>query len=147
MLSLCSRIKCLLETRSTPVGSHPYCIILVNDEFSCWSPPSCSETVGWVTWSFEPMEWNSPSSKLVSGHAMLGFICYKWANSFLTYTNSVEPCSPFIVQEHAVAQEVFPCLGHFRRLRFGQGFGEGYDFASRSVKCSEFLWVVGWSLE
>ena len=28
LLSLYSPIKCLLKTRSTPVGSHPYCIIL-----------------------------------------------------------------------------------------------------------------------
>ena len=55
--------------------------------------------------------------------------------------------NPFIVQEHAAAQEVFSCLEHFRRLRFGQGFGKGYDFASGSVKCSGFLRVDGWSLE
>ena len=40
------------------------------------------------------------------------------------------------MQEHAAAQEVFPSLEHFRRLRFGKGFGEGYDFASRSGKLS-----------
>ena len=67
--------------------------------------------------------------------AMLAFICYDCG----------ELCNPFIVQEHAAAQEVFPCLEHFRRLRFGQGFGEGYDFASRSVKCSGFLRVDRWS--
>ena len=49
------------------------------------------------------------------------------------------------MQEHAAAQEVFPCLEHFRRLRFGQGFEEGYDFAIRSVKCSGYLRVDGWS--
>ena len=52
----------------------------------------------------------------------------------------------FVINELA-AQEVFPCLEHFRKLRFGQGFGEGYDFTIRSVKCSGFLRVEGWSLE
>ena len=73
---------------------------------------------------------------------MLAFICYKRANSFLTYTGG-KPCNPFIVQEHAAALEVFTCLEHFRRQRFGQVFGEGYDFASRSAKCSGFLRVDG----
>ena len=45
------------------------------------------------------------------------------------------------MQEHAAAQEVFPCLEHFRRLRFGLGFEEGYDFASRSLKCRQVFGV------
>ena len=78
---------------------------------------------------------------MVLRHVMLAFICYKSANSFLTHASGVEPCNPLMVQEHAAAQEVFPCLVHFRRVRFGQGFGEGYDFARRSSKCSGFLRV------
>ena len=117
---------------------------LINDDFSCCPQPSCSETKGWVTWSCEPMEWKNPSGKVVLRHGMLAFIFYKWANSFLTYTSG-EPCIPFTVQEHAAAQEVFPCLEHFRRLRLGQGFGEGYDFASRGVNLSlpfQGLWHI-----
>ena len=49
------------------------------------------------------------------------------------------------MQEHAAAQEAFSSLEHFRRLRFGKGFGEGYDFASRSGKRSlpfQGLWHI-----
>ena len=49
------------------------------------------------------------------------------------------------MQEHAAAQEAFSSLEHFRRLRFGKGFGEGYDFASRSGKLSlpfQGLWHI-----
>ena len=99
-----------------------------------------SEIVGWVKWSCEK---KNPTAKCYCVIKCLH--CYKWASSCLTSTSSVEPCSPFTVQEHAAAQEVFPSLEHFRRVRFGKGFGEGNDFASRSVKVSlpfQRLWHI-----